>query len=75
MAEKMMRAFVDRIEGKSARLLLGEEPHQVQWPVSELPEDALEGSVLRIIVRTDTDASRAAENEIDSIIDRLNREE
>ena len=63
-----LRAFVDRVEGEVAVLILGEEGCQVNWPACALPQGTREGSELILTVRPATDA-----NELGSIIDRLKR--
>ena len=75
MAERELRAFLDRFEGEFAVLLLGEEGEQVRWPARSLPEGAIEGSVLSITIAPDAAASKAAEDAINSLIDRLERGE
>ena len=75
VAEKTVRAFLDRVEGDVGVLLVGDDAQQVLWPAASLPEDAVEGCILEIVVRTDAAATEAAKNEIDSLIDRLNREQ
>ena len=71
MAELRLRAFLDRFEGDFAVLLLGDEGEQVVWPAKLLPEGAVEGSVL--CVTLDADVTKAAEEDINSLIDRLER--
>lgn len=75
MAEKHLRAYVDRFEGDCAIVLLGEEGYQALWPVADLPEGVREGSVLSVTVRIDSEETRAAEDIIESLIDRLQRGE
>ena len=48
MSEKETRAFVDAVEGESARLLIGEDAFTV--PRALLPSDVVEGSWLRLAV-------------------------
>ena len=69
--EKRVQAFVDRIEGDCATLLLGDEGRPVCWPVEALPENAGEGSFVSITLTLDEKATKAAEDVIDSLIDRL----
>ena len=75
MAEKIVRAFLDHLEGNTAVLLVGdEEARQVLWPAGDLPEDAVEGCVVCITIRTDPAATDARNSEIESLIDQLKRE-
>lgn len=71
VTEKKLHAFVDRIEGDNAILLIGDEAQPVCWPVEALPEDAGEGSVVSITLSLDNEATKAAEDTISSLIDRL----
>lgn len=71
VTEKRLRAFVDKIEGDTATLLIGDEGRPVCWPVEALPDDVVEGSIISIILALDDDATKAAEDVINSLIDRL----
>ncbi len=74
MAEKVVQGFLDRIEGDIAVLLVGDvDTYQVLWPARDLPEDAVEGCILRFVVGTDPSATEAENKKIDSLIDRLKR--
>lgn len=70
---KTVRAVVDRIEDGYAVVLLGDRVHHLDWPLEYLPEDVREGMVVAITIDVDAQATDAAVNEIDSIIDRLTR--
>lgn len=50
MADKTLRAFVDRIENGYAVILLEEDGQQIDWPVEKLPSEIVEGAVLTIDV-------------------------
>ena len=76
MAEKTIQAFLDRIEGDIAVLLVGEaDTYQVLWPAGGLPDDAVEGCVLRFVVSADPSATEAENKKIDTLIDELKRED
>ena len=66
-----LRAVVDRIEGKMAVLLVGEEQYRIVVPRSFLPEDAEEGAVLNIRMETDAAATADARRRVQELIDRL----
>lgn len=72
---KEFKAFVDRIEGDRAVVLIGEEGRQAIWPLEYLPEGSREGSVLRVAIGLDEDATKQTEEIVDSLIDRLQRGE
>jgi hypothetical protein len=73
VSSKEVRAFVDRIEEDGAVLLVGDEGRDAIWPVDSLPQGAREGSVLRVVIRLDEDATRQTEDVVDSLIERLQR--
>lgn len=75
MTKQDWRAFVDRIEGDQAVLLVGDDGEQVLWPVKCLPEGVGEGSVISFSLSADAAATKAAEDVIDSLINRLERGE
>lgn len=69
---KEIRAFVDRIEGDKAVLLLGEnEDYTIAIPVEYLPDGAESGSVLTLDLRIEPDLTAQAKNEVSDLIDRL----
>ncbi|MHB9035236.1 MAG: DUF3006 domain-containing protein [Armatimonadota bacterium] len=53
MADKNVRAFVDRIENGYAVLLIEEDGRQIDWPADQLPAEATEGTVLLITIRVE----------------------
>jgi hypothetical protein len=71
VSEKTLRGFVDRIEDDRATILLGESGDQVTLPIDCLPDGAGEGSVLRVVIRFDDEATRHTEDIVDSLISRL----
>ena len=75
MSSKELKAFVDRIEGDNAVVLIGDEGRHAVWPLQDLPEGTREGSVLRVVVRLDDEATKQTEELVDSLIERLQRGE
>jgi hypothetical protein len=71
---KIVRAVVDRMEGKLAVLLLGvDEETQIQLPKQYLPVGVKEGSVLSINFNLDQKETDAAKKEAADLIERLQR--
>lgn len=68
-------AVVDRIENGMAVLLVGADEFNVVLPLSLLPPETAEGTVLRISVDTDPTAAEDARRRVGDIINRLSREE
>lgn len=66
-------AFVDRVEEDFIVLLVGEEGNQILWPKSIFPKDIKEGTIVKLTIESDEAATRAAEETIEELIDRLNR--
>jgi len=46
-----IKAVIDRFEGKQAILRI-EDGQELIWPIKNLPEDAIEGSSVRLVLRT-----------------------
>ncbi len=59
----MISAYIDRIEGDLAVLLLGEDMRKVNFPVSYLPENTGEGDYLKLELSYDREATEQAEQE------------
>lgn len=59
----MISAYIDRIEGDLAVLLLGEDMRKVNFPVSYLPENTGEGDYLKLELSYDKKATEQAEQE------------
>ncbi len=73
---KRIRAFVDRIEGDKAVLLIGEkEEHTIVIPAEYLPEEAGSGSVLSIDLRLEPELTAQARNEVADLIQRLRNQD
>lgn len=66
-----LRAVVDRIEGRMAVLLLGEESYRVVVPLNLLPREAVEGAVLTISIEVDRAATEDSKRRVQDLIDRL----
>ncbi len=66
-----IQAFVDRIEGDKAVLLVGDEAEVVVIPAKYLPEDAGEGSILTIEIKFDAEKTAKELENIKAIIRRL----
>ena len=59
----MISAYIDRMEGDLAVLLVGEEERKVNFPKVFLPEDSGEGEYLKIEISRDEEATARAEQE------------
>jgi hypothetical protein len=46
-----IKAVIDRFEGKNA-VLRTEDGQELIWPIKNLPEDATEGSSIRLVLST-----------------------
>ena len=69
-----LRAFVDRLEGDKAVLLLGEEEHDTAIvPAKYLPEAAGEGAVLTLRIRYEPELTAKAAQEIKGLIGDLRK--
>jgi hypothetical protein len=69
-----MKAVIDRIEGKMAALLMGEDGSQkVNMPLILMPEGCKEGDVLDIAIRRDEKATVEAIDQSKNMIEKLKR--
>lgn len=68
-----LKAVVDRIEGKTAVLLLGDDEVQLNLDLRHLPEGAQEGSHLRLRFELDAGATAAARERAAARLERLKR--
>ena len=59
----MISAYIDRVEGDLAVLLLGEDMKKVNFPVSYLPANTGEGDYLKLELSYDKEATERAEQE------------
>lgn len=71
MSERVVSAFIDRFEGNTAVLFLGEELHEVHLPKSVLPDEAREGSSLRVHIEMDETVASDAKQRIARLIRKL----
>ena len=55
----MVTAYVDRLDGDSARLLIGEEGVGIAIPIFALPPGVAQGMVLRLRFTIDSAATNA----------------
>jgi hypothetical protein len=69
-----MKAVIDRIEGKLAVLLMGEDGSiKVNMHLILLPEGCREGDVLDIAIRKDEKATVEAKNRSKNLLEKLRR--
>jgi len=47
----IMKAVIDRFEGKCA-VVTTEDKQKILWPIKSLPDDAQEGTKVRLIIST-----------------------
>ncbi len=55
----MITAYVDRIDGDAARLLIGNESVAIAIPLNQLPPGTREGTVLRLVFSIHQGATKA----------------
>lgn len=67
----MISAVIDRFEGDKAVLLLGDEEKQVNFPAKFLPEEVTEGDYIKIDIAYDEEATKAAEEEAEALLKKL----
>ena len=69
-----MKAIIDRMEGKLAVLLMGEDGSvKVNMPLILLPEGCREGDVLDITIGKDEKATVEAKDRSKNLIEKLKR--
>ena len=69
-----MKATIDRIEGKMAVLLMGEDGKaKVNMPLSLLPEGCKEGDILSISIERDPEATSQAKERVSGLMDKLKK--
>jgi len=72
MSGKSFRAFVDRIEGDKAVLLVGDrEQHRVVLPVEYLPDGVGEGAILTVNLGYDSEMTAKAFAEMQGLLKRM----
>lgn len=71
-----MKVTVDKIENKKARLLIRpQEKYSFYLPISELPANTKEGSILKVSFELKVDEQKAAEKRVSSLLDKLKNKE
>ena len=69
-----MRATLDRVEGETAVLLLGEDERlKIKIPAMLLPEGSREGDVMEISITRDEKATKEARSKVSDLIDKLKK--
>jgi len=69
-----MKATIDRIEGKMAVLLMGEDGKaKVNMPLSLLPEGSKEGDILSISIELDPEATEKAKERVAGMMEKLKK--
>lgn len=58
----MIKAYVDSIQGSTARVVIGEDAVAVAIPLNELPPGTREGMVLAVRFNIDMGATQARKN-------------
>ena len=67
-----MKAVIDRVEGESAVLLLGDMGEfKLNLPLSLLPEGCREGDVLSISFARDPEATEQTRERVSGLMDKL----
>ena len=69
----MMKATIDRIEGKIAVLLLGDESIKLNIPLSQLPDGCKEGDILNISIERDLAATEQTKEHVTDLMDKLKK--
>ena len=69
-----MKAVIDRVEGESAVLLLGDMGEfKLNLPLSLLPEGCREGDVLSISFARDPEATEQAKEQVTGLMEKLKK--
>jgi hypothetical protein len=69
-----MKAIIDRIEGNTAVLLIGEEgKDKLNMPLGLLPVGCKEGDVLSISIELDPEATSQAKERVSGLMDKLKK--
>ncbi|MGN0941043.1 MAG: DUF3006 domain-containing protein [Selenomonadaceae bacterium] len=67
----MIKAVIDRFEGKKAVLLVGDDEKEVVFPADELPDGLSEGDYISIDIAYDEEATQAAAAEAEALLAEL----
>jgi hypothetical protein len=69
-----MKATIDRIEGKMAVLLMGEDGKtKVNMPLGLLPEGCKEGDILSVSIELDPEATERAKERVSGLMEKLKK--
>ena len=68
-----MKAVIDRVEGKLAVLLIGDESTKLNIPLSLLPAGCKEGDVLNISFERDPEATGQAKERVSGLMEKLKK--
>lgn len=66
----LINAVIDRFEGNKAVLELDDDV-QINWPSSQLPAEASEGSWLDIEIKVNSEKTQEAQAQADSLLQRV----
>ncbi len=66
-----MKAVIDRFEGDYAVVLFGDEEIKVGIPKKLLPDDAREGSWLKVSFELDQEGTQKQKEKIQDLLDKL----
>ena len=66
-----MKAVIDRIEGSTAVVLLGEKEVKIDVPISKLPKGSREGSWLKVNFDLDPEGEKNQREKIANLIEKL----
>mgnify|MGYP001277067732 CR=1 FL=1 len=68
-----MRAVIDRVEGKLAVLLVGDESIKLNIPLSLLPDGCKEGDVLNISIERDVVGTEQTKERVTDLMEKLKK--
>jgi hypothetical protein len=69
-----MKATIERIEGKMAVLLMGEDGNaKVNMPLGLLPEGCKEGDILSVSIELDPEATEKAKETVSGMMEKLKK--
>jgi hypothetical protein len=69
----MMKATIDRVEGKMAVLLLGDEGTKLNIPLSQLPDGCKEGDILNMSFERDFVGTEQAKERVSALMEKLKK--
>jgi len=68
-----LSVHLDRVEEDTAVLIIDGTREYILWPVRYLPEEAREGSILRVEAGVDEAATERGKKRVRSLLDRIDR--